>query len=50
MVFLGIVFKTRLKYSKGTIDYNYVKNAKTYMMNNKSYNGSWCIRKIFPMN
>ena len=19
-------------------------------MNNKSYNGSWCIRKIFPMN
>ena len=49
MVFLGIVFKTRLKYSKGTIDYN-VKNAKTYMMNNKSYNGTWCIRKIFPMN
>ena len=34
VVFLGIVFK----------------NTKTYIMNNKSYNESWCIRKIFPMN
>ena len=39
MVFLGIVFKTRLKYSKELLTNN-VKNTKTYIMNNKSYNGS----------
>ena len=49
MVFLGIMFKTRLKYSKELFDYN-VKNTKTYIINNKSYNGSWCIKIIFPMN
>ena len=37
MVFLGIVFKTRLKYSKELFDYN-VKDTKTYIINNKSYN------------
>ena len=49
MVVLGIVFKTRLKYSKELFDYN-VKNTKTYIINNKGYNETWCIRKIFPMN
>ena len=49
MVFLGIVFKTRLKYSKELFDYN-VKNTKTYIINNKGYDETWCIRKIFPMN
>ena len=49
MVFPGIVFKTRLKYSKELFDYN-VKNTKTYIINNKSYNGSWCIKIILPMN
>ena len=49
MVFLGIMFKTRLKYSKELFDYN-VKNTKTYIINNKSYNESWYIKIIFPMN
>ena len=51
MVFLGIVFKIRLKYSK---ELNYLtiklKIQKTYIINNKSYNESWCIKIIFPMN
>ena len=34
MVFLGIVFKTRLKYSRELL--SNVKNTKTYIMNNKS--------------
>ena len=37
MVFLGIVCKIRLKYSKELPDYN-VKNTNTYIINNKSYN------------
>ena len=49
MVFLGIVFKTRLKYSKELFDYN-VKNTETIIINNKSYNESWCINIVFPMN
>ena len=49
MVFLGIVFKTRLKYSKELFDYN-VKNTKTIIINNKSYNESWCINIVFLMN
>ena len=49
MVFLGIVFKIRLKYSKELFDYK-VKNTKTYIINNKSYNESWCIKIIFPLN
>ena len=47
-VFLGIVCKIRLKYSKELLDYK-VKNRKTYIINNKSYNESWCIKIIFPM-
>ena len=49
MVFLGIVFKIRLKYSKELFDYK-VKIQKTYIINNKSYNESWCIKIIFSMN
>ena len=49
MVFLGIEFKTTLKYSKELFDYN-VKNTKTYFINNKSYNESLCTKIIFPMN
>ena len=37
MVFLGIVCKIRLKYSKELPDYN-LQNANTYIINNKSYN------------
>ena len=48
MVFLGIVFKSKLKYSKELL--TNVKNTKTYIVNKKSYNGSWCIKIIFPMN
>ena len=48
MVFLGIVCKIRLKYSKELLDYK-VKNTKTYIINNKSYNESWCFKIIFPM-
>ena len=48
MVFLGIMFKTRLKYSKELFDYN-VKNTKTSIINNKSYNESWYIKIIFPI-
>ena len=33
MVFLGIVFKPRLKYSEELFDYT-VKNTKTYIINN----------------
>ena len=46
MVFLGIVCKIILKYSKELLDYK-VKNRKTYY--NKSDNESWCIKIIFPM-
>ena len=49
MVFLGIVIKIRLKYSKKLFDCK-VKNAKTYIINYKSYNETWCIKIIFPMN
>ena len=49
MVFVGIVFKTRLKYSKELLTIK-LKNTKTYIINNKSHNGSWCIKIIFPMN
>ena len=50
MVFLGIMFKIRLKYSMELFHYK-VKNAKTYIINiNKSYNDSRCIKIIFPMN
>ena len=48
MVFLGIVCKIRLKYSKEPLDYK-VKNTETYIVNNKSYIESWCIKIIFPM-
>ena len=48
MVFLEIVCKIRLKYSKELLDYK-VKNRKTYIINNKSYNESWCIKIIVPM-
>ena len=37
MVFLGIVCKIKLKYSKELLDYK-VKNTKTY---NKGYHESW---------
>ena len=46
MVFLGIVCKIILKYSKKLLDYK-VKNTKTYIYN-KSYNESQCIKVIFP--
>ena len=43
MVFLGIECKIRLKYRKELLDYK-VKNTKTYIIiNNKSYNESWCV-------
>ena len=50
MVFLGIVGKIKLKYSKELLD-SRVKNRKK---NNThiiimSYNDSWCIKIIFPM-
>ena len=44
MVFLGIVWKIKLKYSKELLDYK-VKNTKTLF----SCNESWCIKTIFPM-
>ena len=46
--FLGIVSKIRLKYSKELLDCK-VKNTKTYVINNKSYNESWCFKIIFAM-
>ena len=48
MVFLGIVCKIRLKYSKELL-ISKVKNTKTHIINNRSYNESWCIKIIFPM-
>ena len=39
MIFLGIVCKIRLKYSEELLDHK-VKNTKTYIINNKSYNES----------
>ena len=39
MVFLGIVRKIILKYSKELFDYK-VENTETYIINNKSYNDS----------
>ena len=49
MAFLGIVFNTRLKYSKELLTVKLKMQKLTSVMNNKSYNGSWCIRIIFPM-
>ena len=48
MVFLGIMCKIGPKYTKELLDYK-VKNTKTYIINNKSYNESGCIKIIFPM-
>ena len=45
MVFLGIMCKIILKYSKKLLDYK-VTNTKTYI---KSYNESWGIKIIFPI-
>ena len=46
MVFLGIVCKIRLKYSKELLDYK-VKNTETYIINNKSYNElKWSFENI----
>ena len=49
MVYLGIVGKIKLKYSKELLD-SKVKNRKkkTHIII-MSYNDSWCIKIIFPM-
>ena len=48
MVFLGIVCKIRLKYSKEPLDYK-VKNTETFIVNNKARVTMSRIKIIFPM-
>ena len=48
MLFLGIVFKTRLKYSKELLTIM-VKIQKLTLGIIRVTMGSWCIRKIFPI-